>query len=116
MSAAVKTALRGRTALITGGSRGIGLAIARRFAVEGATCTLVARSRERLDEAIVSLPPVTSEGHEGRTGHGHLSIAGDVRSYAFWKEAMQTREKVWMIFLPVQGIFIYLGRPGVASR
>lgn len=44
--------------LVTGGSRGIGLAIARRFAVEGASITLVARNQHALKESIKQLPMV----------------------------------------------------------
>src|SRR5512138_2077198 len=39
-------ALAGRVAVITGASRGIGAAIARRFAAEGAQVAIVARSLE----------------------------------------------------------------------
>lgn len=41
--------LRGKTVLITGGSKGIGLACAERFAAEGCTLMLVARSAETLE-------------------------------------------------------------------
>jgi NAD(P)-dependent dehydrogenase (short-subunit alcohol dehydrogenase family) len=43
--------LAGRTAVITGGSRGIGLATAMRLAAEGCHIRLVARSPERLRDA-----------------------------------------------------------------
>ena len=42
---------RGRTVVITGGSRGLGLAMARQFADEGARVWLIARTRETLHEA-----------------------------------------------------------------
>ena len=44
MTAAVRGRLSGRSALVTGASRGIGEAIARRFAAEGARVALAARS------------------------------------------------------------------------
>jgi NAD(P)-dependent dehydrogenase (short-subunit alcohol dehydrogenase family) len=43
--------LAGRTVLITGGSKGIGLGCARRFASEGANLVLVARSADQLASA-----------------------------------------------------------------
>ncbi len=42
---------RGRTVLITGGSRGLGLSIARQLASEGANLVLVARSESELESA-----------------------------------------------------------------
>jgi NAD(P)-dependent dehydrogenase (short-subunit alcohol dehydrogenase family) len=43
--------LKGKSVLITGGSKGIGLACARAFAAEGARLHLAARDRERLNRA-----------------------------------------------------------------
>jgi len=47
--------LAGRTVLITGGSKGIGLGCARRFAAEGCNLVLVSRSKGQLEEAAQSV-------------------------------------------------------------
>ncbi|GAW15815.1 hypothetical protein ANO14919_052370 [Xylariales sp. No.14919] len=47
--------LRGKRCVITGGSRGIGLAIAQLFAAEGASCILVGRYQKPLEAALDSL-------------------------------------------------------------
>ena len=47
--------LDGRVVLITGGSRGIGLACARAFLHEGARVAIASRSREHLDHATAAL-------------------------------------------------------------
>ena len=44
-----------RTALVTGGTSGIGLAVARRFAAEGAYVVVTGRRQEALDAAVASL-------------------------------------------------------------
>ena len=45
----------GRVALITGGSRGIGFAIARRLVAEGAAVVITGRRQESLDAAVAAL-------------------------------------------------------------
>ena len=45
----------GKTALVTGGTSGIGLAAARRLAEEGAHVFITGRSRQRLDEAVAEI-------------------------------------------------------------
>jgi NAD(P)-dependent dehydrogenase (short-subunit alcohol dehydrogenase family) len=58
--------LTGKTAMITGASSGIGLAIARTFAAEGAQVIISGRRREALDEAVRQI------------GSGALGLEGDV--------------------------------------
>jgi NAD(P)-dependent dehydrogenase (short-subunit alcohol dehydrogenase family) len=47
--------LAGKVALVTGGSAGIGLGIAKRFAEEGARVFITGRRQSQLDEAVASL-------------------------------------------------------------
>lgn len=47
--------LKGRTALVTGGSKGIGLAVARRLAQAGANVAICGRSGDSLNQAIAAL-------------------------------------------------------------
>ncbi|MEO8754367.1 MAG: SDR family oxidoreductase [Casimicrobiaceae bacterium] len=49
--------LAGKAVLVTGASKGIGLACAAAFLREGARVAMVSRSRENLDAGIASLPP-----------------------------------------------------------
>jgi NAD(P)-dependent dehydrogenase (short-subunit alcohol dehydrogenase family) len=51
--------LAGKAAIITGGSRGIGKAIARELAREGVDCALVARGREVLEATATELAAAT---------------------------------------------------------
>lgn len=49
------TRLAGKVALVTGAARGMGLAIARRMAEEGATVWLNGRDRQALDKAVANI-------------------------------------------------------------
>lgn len=54
--------LGGRTAVVTGGSRGIGLAVSRALAAGGARVAVVARDGQRAGDVAAGLP---GEGHAG---------------------------------------------------
>lgn len=75
--------LAGKRCLITGASRGIGKAIAKRFAEEGAQCTLVGRNTESLYEAVEELRAVNLEG--GSADNAHRVAVGDVGDAKFWE-------------------------------
>lgn len=62
--------LDGRTALVCGSSRGIGLAVARALADAGGQVTLVARDRSRLEKVAATLA--------GGAARGHRTIAADL--------------------------------------
>ncbi|WP_200210619.1 SDR family oxidoreductase [Micromonospora coerulea] len=49
--------LNGKTALVTGGTTGIGLAAAQRFAAEGAHVFITGRRQAQLDEAVAAIGP-----------------------------------------------------------
>ncbi|GJG95820.1 SDR family NAD(P)-dependent oxidoreductase [Cupriavidus pauculus] len=54
--------LQGRHALVTGGGRGIGAAVARRLLEEGASVTLLGRDCTVLDAAMQALEPLAADG------------------------------------------------------
>lgn len=62
--------LNGRTAVVTGGGSGIGLATARRFIDEGAFVYIFGRRQEALDDALAQL------------GRNARAIAGSVSDLA----------------------------------
>jgi 3-oxoacyl-[acyl-carrier protein] reductase len=63
--------LSGKRAFVTGGTRGIGLAIARGLTLEGAAVAVCGRGRGRLDEAVTEL------GAAGMPVHGAVADVTD---------------------------------------
>ncbi len=68
--------LDGRVALVTGGSQGIGLAIAQRFAASGADVAMVARRQDVLDEAVAGVQSASTTRVRGYCGD--VAIADDI--------------------------------------
>jgi NAD(P)-dependent dehydrogenase (short-subunit alcohol dehydrogenase family) len=87
--------LKGKHALITGGTSGIGLAIARRFADEGARIVVTGRRQKALDAAVAAI------------GHDALGLRGDVADPAH--HAAVARE----IAERFGGLDIYVANAGV---
>ncbi len=51
----MEISLSGRAAIVTGGSKGIGFAVATRFAASGADVAIIARSPEPINEAVAAI-------------------------------------------------------------
>ena len=81
--------LAGRTAVITGGSKGIGLAIATRFAASGADVAIVARGREALDDAVKA---IRANGRRVVGIQGDVALAANVKRA--YDEAMKALGKI----------------------
>ena len=63
----MSTRFEGKTAIVTGASRGIGLAIAERLVAEGARVVITGRGKEALDEAVATLGgPAVALGVAGK--------------------------------------------------
>ena len=78
--------LTGRRAVVTGGSRGIGLAVARALAAEGVDVALVAR-----DRAALALAAATLAADSGRTVIGVSADTGDDESVTAMAEEVVRR-------------------------
>ncbi|HEU4948825.1 MAG TPA: SDR family oxidoreductase [Kribbella sp.] len=77
--------LQGRTAIVTGASRGIGLAIAHRLVADGARVVITGRTQETLDQAVAELGGSESAmavaGKAADAEHRAAVIAAAVTTY-----------------------------------
>lgn len=78
--------LNGRAALITGGSKGLGLAMATMFAQSGGHVALVARGAEDLEKAAASIRAVAPEAKVA-------AVPADIRSLEGCNAAFQAAER-----------------------
>jgi NAD(P)-dependent dehydrogenase (short-subunit alcohol dehydrogenase family) len=93
----MEISLSGRSAIVTGGSKGIGLAVATRFAQSGADVAVVARGKESLDEAVAAIKKTAKEGNKARVigVQADVGVAADIqRAY---DEVMKAFAKVDII-------------------
>jgi NAD(P)-dependent dehydrogenase (short-subunit alcohol dehydrogenase family) len=112
--------LQGRHALVTGGGTGIGAAIARALAVEGAKLTLVGRRREPLEEvgqgdfdALVAPADVTDRAQVDRAfalareAQGPISILVNNAGAAAGVPFAKVSEALWrdMLAVNLDGMF-----------
>jgi NAD(P)-dependent dehydrogenase (short-subunit alcohol dehydrogenase family) len=89
--------LVGKTALITGGNSGIGLATARLFAAEGARVAITGRDAEKLEKA------------RREIGADAIAEAADVRDFAAFSEAVSRAARA------LGGLDIVFANAGVAG-
>lgn len=75
------TSLQGRTAVVTGGSKGIGRGIAETFAAAGVNVVITGRTEADLDEAVTALG-----GHPGKVS----GVAADVSSQDDCRRVVET--------------------------
>jgi len=90
LGACMQIDLANRAAIVTGGSKGLGFAIASRFAASGADVLIAARGREALDAAVRSI----SAGAKGRVAgaQGDVGKADEVKR--IYDEGMRAFGKI----------------------
>jgi NAD(P)-dependent dehydrogenase (short-subunit alcohol dehydrogenase family) len=70
--------LNGKTAIVTGGSAGIGLAITKALAAEGVSVSVPGRSKEKLDKALVGIANVKAIVADPGTAEGAAALIQQV--------------------------------------
>ena len=90
----MEISLKGRSAIVTGGSKGIGFAIATRFLQSGADVAIVGRTKETLDEAVAALKK-SANGGKVIGAQGDVGSAADLQRV--YDETMKAFGKVDII-------------------
>jgi gluconate 5-dehydrogenase len=130
--------LSGRIALVTGGSRGLGFAMAQAYARAGARVVLAARDAARLEQAAAQ---IRSEGGDAHTmafdltderavvaavprlieQHGRLDILLNNAGVCLWSAFLESTLEIWDRTLATNLTAVYLlareaARPMIAQR
>ncbi|XP_059299029.1 LOW QUALITY PROTEIN: 3-dehydrosphinganine reductase TSC10A-like [Lycium ferocissimum] len=93
----IKIPIKNRHVFITGGSSGIGLALARQAASEGAKVSILARNTTKLEEA--------KESIKLSTGRDVAIFSADVRDYVAVKKAVEEAGPIDVLVCN-QGVFV----------
>ncbi len=99
----IKDLLKDKVAIVTGGTRGIGLAIVRKFLEQGATVVLCGSRQETADKAVAELKAENK-------GYKVSGIAPKLSSY----EAM--REAVGKVAKDFGGVDILVNNAGISAK
>jgi NAD(P)-dependent dehydrogenase (short-subunit alcohol dehydrogenase family) len=78
----MEISLHGRSAIVTGGSKGLGLAIATQFVASGANVVIVARGPEALESAAKAISEGAATASGGNARGRIMTVAGDVAKAA----------------------------------
>ena len=88
--------LEGKTAVITGGTEGIGLATAKRFVEEGAHVFITGRRQKQLDEAVKAIGALefSENWHDvARTRH-QREVAANIKTDKHWASPRHPSRRV----------------------
>jgi 3-oxoacyl-[acyl-carrier protein] reductase/7-alpha-hydroxysteroid dehydrogenase len=80
--------LEGKVAVVTGGTRGIGLAIVKAFLQEGASVALFGSRQETVDKALAEIQAADKDAKV-------IGLAPDLANYEAVKSAMDTVKKAF---------------------
>src|ERR671916_593697 len=105
-----------RAALITGGSSGIGLAIARALGEDGYGLTVSARRPDKLDEAVKGLTDDGLDAHAVPVNNAGVGIGGAIADHETKKLDMQLNVNLRAVYLTTREALPMLKEAGAEHR
>ncbi len=100
--------LEGKIAVVTGGTTGIGLATAKRFATEGARVFITGRRQPELDAAVAAIGPKAT----GTASNVSIKGTPAFSVYSASKAAVRNFARSWTLDLKSRGIRVNVISPG----